>query len=1041
MHSERFDAGPALAQLKRFQRRTVDYVFDRLHGPDQVRHFLVADEVGLGKTMVARGVIAKTIERLWDRSKRIDILYICSNQAIAQQNLNRLNVIGRQAMALPTRITLVPLQLRGSDSLASNKVNFISLTPGTTFNLKSTTGVVDERALLVRLLEPYAGFKPLSNALQVGAGNSNWDWHVEQMTLDGVDPTIVHRFRAAVEKSNKLQVDIAEVCNLFAVRRDVYPSHAASARNALVGELRKTLSHACVSALKPDLIILDEFQRFRELLRGDGDAGELARALFEYGDETTGARTLLLSATPYKMLTLSGDEPEDGDHYTDFLETVSFLHGRERATQAAAELDAEMRRFRVFLQRLPAGTADAKQARKGVEGRLKQVMSRTERVGSTAERDSMLIEPPMPATIELVDLHQAAAVSRIALLAGAPEITEYWKSAPYLLNFMRDYTLKRRLKELSSNPDPALVAAVANAEAISLRREAIEAYQPIDFANGRLRALTSDLFDAGLDQQLWIAPSLPYYGAANPEVPATKALVFSAWQMVPDAIAALVSYEVERRMESAALKLPYSEATRRRPLQFRLEHGRPAALRSLNLVYPSPTLARLGDPLAIFASGSERLDLEAMRGAVRDKIVAGLSRLPCSGGSEPPWSRDWEWTTAALVDAALQTGSGAWLAGETSFSWTGDEVGFREHVAELRRVAARETRPLIDAAALDLLVDVALGSPAVCALRALRRIAPELAWDDATLLENAARVAWGFRTLFNQHEAVALLRQESEEHYWRNVLAHCAANNLQAVLDEYAHYLVEGEGLSGKGAVERVTGVAQAMANALSIRPSQIDLDDVGVESGKIVLRPPIRMRGRFAMRLAELKDEEGGAVRLGTVREAFNSPFRPFVLATTYIGQEGLDFHPYCHRVYHWNLPGNPVDLEQREGRVHRFKGHAVRLNVAAAHADAVRNGKTAPADPWAAMFTAARRATRSRDELVPYWVYGGPAKVERRVPMLPYSRETTRLAWLKRSLTIYRLAFGQPRQDDLLAHLTRLVGEGLDPKDLEELQIKLQP
>ncbi len=28
-------------------------------------------------------------------------------------------------------------------------------------------------------------------------------------------------------------------------------------------------------------IILDEFQRFRELLRGDGDAGELARALFE----------------------------------------------------------------------------------------------------------------------------------------------------------------------------------------------------------------------------------------------------------------------------------------------------------------------------------------------------------------------------------------------------------------------------------------------------------------------------------------------------------------------------------------------------------------------------------------------------------------------------------------------------------------------------------------------------------------------------------------------------------------------------------------
>ena len=71
---------------------------------------------GLGKTLVARGVIAKAIEHLWDKTNRIDILYICSNQAIAAQNLNRLNVLGRQALALPTRMTLVPLQMRGERS-------------------------------------------------------------------------------------------------------------------------------------------------------------------------------------------------------------------------------------------------------------------------------------------------------------------------------------------------------------------------------------------------------------------------------------------------------------------------------------------------------------------------------------------------------------------------------------------------------------------------------------------------------------------------------------------------------------------------------------------------------------------------------------------------------------------------------------------------------------------------------------------------------------------------------------------------------------
>lgn len=142
MPDSRFEAAAALAPLKAFQRRTVDYVFDRLYGePDPVRQFLVADEVGLGKTMVARGVIARTIEKLWDTTDRIDILYICSNQAIAAQNLNRLNVLGRKELALPTRMTLIPLQVRGDQGLDANKVNFISLTPGTTFDLKSTTGV------------------------------------------------------------------------------------------------------------------------------------------------------------------------------------------------------------------------------------------------------------------------------------------------------------------------------------------------------------------------------------------------------------------------------------------------------------------------------------------------------------------------------------------------------------------------------------------------------------------------------------------------------------------------------------------------------------------------------------------------------------------------------------------------------------------------------------------------------------------------------------------------------------------------------------
>ncbi len=78
MTAERFDVETVLSQLKDFQRGSVEHAFRQLyHGG--VDRFLVADEVGLGKTLVARGLIAKAIDHLWDDVERIDVIYICSN--------------------------------------------------------------------------------------------------------------------------------------------------------------------------------------------------------------------------------------------------------------------------------------------------------------------------------------------------------------------------------------------------------------------------------------------------------------------------------------------------------------------------------------------------------------------------------------------------------------------------------------------------------------------------------------------------------------------------------------------------------------------------------------------------------------------------------------------------------------------------------------------------------------------------------------------------------------------------------------------------
>ncbi len=56
------DVETVLSGLKDFQRDTVDYVFRRLYLDRNPTHrFLIADEVGLGKTLVARGLIAKAV--------------------------------------------------------------------------------------------------------------------------------------------------------------------------------------------------------------------------------------------------------------------------------------------------------------------------------------------------------------------------------------------------------------------------------------------------------------------------------------------------------------------------------------------------------------------------------------------------------------------------------------------------------------------------------------------------------------------------------------------------------------------------------------------------------------------------------------------------------------------------------------------------------------------------------------------------------------------------------------------------------------------
>jgi hypothetical protein len=58
-----------------------------------------------------------------------------------------------------------------------------------------------------------------------------------------------------------------------------------------------------------------------------------------------------------------------------------------------------------------------------------------------------------------------------------------------------------------------------------------------------------------------------------------------------------------------------------------------------------------------------------------------------------------------------------------------------------------------------------------------------------------------------------------------------------------------------------------------------------------------------------------------------------------------------------------------------------------------------------------------------------------------MPFSREVDRLHELRRSLAIYRMVFGQSRQEDLIAYLLAELPEDQRTEIVAELQVDLSP
>ncbi|GAG72697.1 unnamed protein product, partial [marine sediment metagenome] len=547
------DTPKILSKLKDFQRKTVKYAFNQMYEKENpTRRFLIADEVGLGKTLVARGLIAKAIDRfkpqIQNGTLRYDIIYICSNTEIAKQNINRLNVIGgveRKEFTFTSRITLLPVEL---DDIKGNRINFISFTPGTSFNLKSSEGIYEERALIYHLLKEKwnLSYRPkYVKFFQCYAKLDNWEnYLLEKFSKKKtIDTFLANKFLEKLEakiaqenQNNKENIYVrfektAEKFNYLRQGKKV-STDVSRERNRIVGELRLLLAKSCISSLEPDFIILDEFQRFKNLLDGQDEMCKLAREMFDFED----TKLLLLSATPYKMYTLY---QEDEIHYDDFIRTAQFLltnkDDLKNSNKDIMSLKTQLEEYKNLLYQMNENDlGDLYKYKRKIEKILGKVMCRTERNTGISKQDNMIEEYTEKIEVETKEILNFIDIDRIAQVIGHRNCMEYWKSSPYLLNFMDDdYKLKKECIKGINDASLKVENALISAKKSFLPWGKISKYRKIAADNHKLEILLKNSMKNKAWKLLWIPPSLPYYQSNSffdGLKDYTKSLIFSSWK-------------------------------------------------------------------------------------------------------------------------------------------------------------------------------------------------------------------------------------------------------------------------------------------------------------------------------------------------------------------------------------------------------------------------------------------------------------------------------------------------------------------------------
>lgn len=1003
---------------KAFQSATIRAVLRTLDDPEGPRRFMVADEAGLGKTIVARGVIKELVER--PSRHPLVVFYMCNNQAIATQNMQQLVAFldektRSSAMTRADRPGLIPLVAAPAHRL----LHLYPITPGTLSSSAKRNlgqGKVQERALAYVLFELKMG-RPIPWLRDLLSWNTaSFDDHVA-LCITRLQPLMKTHGTRLCEVLDQFHAALNEAFQVTDTRATLARMEEIKGRGLLTAICRNGLAAAALAGLAPKLVIFDEFQRFRNLMRESSEAHDgspLARLNARILQIVTGgnrtAKLLLLSATPYEALRMHA-QPKNGPEQNDFFAVLDFLHHH---LPDARTRGAEVRRcFDVIGEQMrhgrPLSTA-AEMARARLTRLLSAIMCRTERAryraddtpGNTCE----VVEVPL----HVSDMAMFRTFARSLMPKDQHWAVPLWTSVP-----LPGQTLGEKYSCWKNAPKPRKCRDALSASGIAVWKK------PPTWPNVKARALLKILPDAHLSMP-WVRPSRTWWPLGGGWAGQTahthadgKILVFSRFAAVPSAVAAMTSFHLECELRKTAGKLRSGSYGKWSKHKYGKPHASPEVFQ---LFFVSGLLASV-DPLAHGIPATRRAALRA--------IIPGLKAALDRHGVVIQKGAQWRPRALHHLLIGLSRQCGSWTAEKAAWcaalaqASAGPTQRTVEQSLDAWEAAAPESLPMLSIQEFDALAALALDSPAIVLARALQRHWPQAlqskTWDNSPSPRQIVQglAANSLREYLDRPWFAAALGETAKDDYATVLRRAVIDGNFESVLDEHFWLVSMTSHESWQKRINQLAGSLALNGGRTVIHRS--NGKGAGARIRCHVALPLHQAKTAGADTAKDSKTEaadeaEEAAPRPDQVRHAFNTPFWPNVLVTTSVGQEGLDLHPWCRSIAHWDPARGPVELEQREGRVDRYAGLSIRRALAV---NPVCSGLPGGGSVWSAIGRQAEEL-KNPSEMAPWWQADGARTVQFYLTM-PGSREAEMLRKLERSRALYRMLIGVPDPEQLLA------------------------